>query len=69
MTSEETLHYTLAIGFFAISISVVYLTYHLVQTLKTLKSVLEDAESVTHDFKFLKEGAKIGLLKLFGKRG
>jgi hypothetical protein len=64
MSSQEFLFYALGIGFLVLVGYSCYLLYNLTQAVKTLKSVIEDAEDITKDVSKLKNTIKLGLFNL-----
>ncbi|MDD2823402.1 MAG: hypothetical protein PHQ59_04980 [Candidatus Daviesbacteria bacterium] len=64
MTSQDFLFLSLGTGFLILAGFISYAAYHLAQSLKTLKLILENAEDVSEDIDKLKNTIKFGLLDL-----
>ena len=56
------LYYSLAVSALALTSGVLYLLYHLVQTIKMTQQVIEDVNSVTHDLEAMKDNLKHGVV-------
>ncbi|KKU64150.1 MAG: hypothetical protein UX87_C0010G0024 [Candidatus Amesbacteria bacterium GW2011_GWA1_47_16] len=66
MNSADFFYYISAVAFTVMAGFVSWAAYHLVETLKELKTVLEDVKDTTHDLTMLKTGLKAGALNLIG---
>jgi hypothetical protein len=65
MSSLDFLYYTLGVGFIGLVIALVYLIFHLVETIKVARFMMEDAEDFTSDLVRIKDHFKVGILGLF----
>lgn len=64
MSSLDTLYYALSAGFLVLIGAVTYMIYHLTETIKSTKKVVDDTESLTADLADIKDGFKVGILGL-----
>ena len=64
MSSLDTLYYSLSAGFLLLIGATTYMIYHLTETIKSTKRVVDDAESLTADIADIKDGFKLGFLGL-----
>lgn len=72
MSSQDILHYSLAIGFIVLVGFLSYAAYSLSQTLKKLTSILTKVDDLAKDADNLKNYLKDGIFKLismFTKKG
>jgi hypothetical protein len=64
MNSLDTLYYSLSLGFLILIGGMTYMIYHLTETIKSTKRVVDDTKSLTHDLADIKDGFKVGILGL-----
>ncbi|OGE14650.1 hypothetical protein A2111_02505 [Candidatus Daviesbacteria bacterium GWA1_38_6] len=66
MSSQEFLYYSLAIGFIVLVGFISFAMFHLAESLKSLKVLLENIDDTTKDFNLIKNKIKLGALTAIG---
>ena len=66
MSSQEFLYYSLAIGFIVLVGFFSFAMYHLAETLKSLKVLLDNIDDTAKDFNLIKNKIKLGALTVIG---
>ncbi len=64
MSSLDFQHYSIGLGFLVLVGFLSYMLYHLTQTIRTLKTILEETEDITKDVSRLKNSIKFGIFNI-----
>jgi uncharacterized protein YoxC len=67
MNSLDFLHICLGIGFMIISVFFALVAYQAMLTLQKIRDVLDDVKATTSDITSVKDGLKLGALKISQK--
>lgn len=67
MDSLDVLRYASSLAVLLIAGGFVYIAYWIVQTIKSVKEIVDDVEDTTHDVKLIKDSVKMGVGAVLGK--
>jgi cell division protein FtsL len=66
MIAQEFFYYALGVAVLLVAGGVLYLIYHIVQVIKEVQLIVQDAGSISHDVTQLKDGLKSGGMQTIG---
>lgn len=67
MDSLDVLRYSLSAAALLSAFGFIYVAWWLVQTIKSIKGIVDDVEDTTHDVKLIKDSVKMGVGAVLGR--